>query len=168
MPESTIFLKLVVRQRPVPGDVRVPGYEQQIALQTCHWSTHAEHRSVGQDARTTLQHGHLRLSKVFDRSSTALYGYMRENEKVDSASITMVDPGIQTGNPLPMLELNFFDCYIDRLSARASDGGSVVWVTENFMLSFSTGVLRFYPENPVAPGRLAPTEYRIPKSRTRD
>ena len=168
MSGPTMFLKLTVKGRPVRGDATVAGYEQQIVIDSCNWQTSAEHRSVDGDARTTLTHGHLRLGKVFDRASTALYGYIKDSAKVETAALTLVDASLHGDRTLKLMEMELAGCYLESLSARGADAGSVMRVTEEFMLSFETGVLRYHPSDPSAPGRSAPTEYRIPKPRTRD
>lgn len=163
---ATIFLQLSCGGRAVAGDGVAQGYERQIAIERCSWSSGAEHRAIGRDLRTTLWHGQLRLGKRFDRASTALYGHMRNHDRIDSARLTLLDAGAGQGPAQTLAELQLVDCFIDAIATRASDAGVAMQVDEDIALSFASGLLRYYPLSQPGAIRSAPTEYRIPPSRT--
>ncbi|QHJ00986.1 hypothetical protein GT347_25145 [Xylophilus rhododendri] len=163
---STLFLKLAVGNRALAGDATTQGFAGQIVLDTFGWSTSAKHVPTGTGTRTTVSHGHVKLGKVFDRASTALYGYMKNQQEIGSAVITLADSTLHDDKPLVMLEMSLAKCFVVSLSARAADSGSVMRVAEELVLSFETGTLRYFPLMRTAQGRESPTTYDIPKSRT--
>jgi len=163
---STLFLELVTGGRALAGDSRILGFEGLIVLERFSWQTGAQHRSVGTEARTTVSQGHLRLGKFFDRASTALYGYMKEVQEIDRATITLVDSSLHNDKPLRMMEMTVAKCFVDSVSARASDAGSVMRVTEDLVLSFASGTLRYFPAQKSANGREGATTYDIPDLRS--
>jgi type VI protein secretion system component Hcp len=163
---STLFLELVTGGRALAGDSRIQGFENLIVLERFSWQTSAQHRSVGSEARTTVSQGHIRIGKFFDRASTALYGYMKELQEIDRATITLVDSTLHDDKPLRMMEMTVARCFVDSMSARASDAGSMMRVTEDLVLSFGSGTLRYYPSQKTTHGREAATTYEIPALRS--
>lgn len=161
---QTIFLRLHCGGRPVAGEAALQGFEAQIGIASCRWTSGAEHRAAGRDAASSLWHGRLHLRKRFDRSSTALYGHMKNHDRIDSAWLTLLDPGLHE-QPSPLAELHMQDCFIEQISAVGSDTGDFVQVNEDIALSFDSGLLRYYPRPQPGAARLAPTDYHIPLSR---
>ncbi|WKB55665.1 type VI secretion system tube protein Hcp [Eleftheria terrae] len=162
------FLDLACLGRPISGESRVQGYENQIMLLTLSWSATAEHSaSKVKRQRTELRPGHVVMSKHLDRSSMALYRCANEARRYDRARITVIDPALAgTGDrPVPMLELDLQDGTVVQLATRTSDSAHAKPIVEDISLSFKDMQIRYFPLDPQRLRRPAPTTVLLRSSR---
>ncbi len=163
---SSLFLQLVVGGRALAGDSHHQGFEGQIVLENFSWQTKAQHLPTGNGLRTTVTHGHVKLSKTFDRASTALYGYVRDHKELDSATLTLLDGTLHRDKPIVLLEMALKKCFLGDLRVSTGGGGASMQVSEDFALSFETGVLHYFPVLTRNQGRQGATTYQILKERS--
>ena len=144
-----IYLKLEVKGKPVVGESRLTGYENQIEIDAMTWAASAEHPGMGtnKSARTEVRPKSIRLTKVFDKSSTNLCTHMKNREPFKTATITvmsMVLDGDQ-GKNAEMMSIVLSDGYIESVDMSASESGKSMAVRENVTLSFRKFKLNYYP-----------------------
>lgn len=163
MPTPTLFLKLVIKGKMVPGSSDVEGFKGLIALESMNWGMTAVHKQVtASEKRTEHKPKELRLSKVFDKSSTAIYANMKTREKFDSATITMVDAMLTDGRPKVMMTMDVQSGYIESVDARAADAGNSMRLSETIVLSFKNGKVSYSPFNSKTNTRASPMTYTLP------
>jgi len=160
-----IFMQLVFEGTPLPGDAAVEGYKGQIVLDSLSWDVSATHKPMPDDkVKTEWRAESIKASKVFDRASTTLYSNMKARQNFDKALITVVDTTLVNGVPIKMMELEVKNGFVESISTKASDAGSVMSIGESISLSFDEGTLRYYPSADT--GRGEATTFPMPKMRS--
>ncbi len=160
-----IYLKLLYNGEPVAGDATTQGYEQWIGVESFRWSMTAKHTPAGPRlVRTELRPGALKLSKVFDRSSTVLYEHMMKQRQLDSATIVMVDTALRDSaeKPQKMLQIVLKSCFIRSVDTSADEDGKALKLAEEMTLSFEGGSLEYFPDDAVSNRRPSGKRYDIP------
>ncbi|MCW7539701.1 type VI secretion system tube protein Hcp [Aquabacterium sp. A7-Y] len=162
------FLDFACLGRPVLGESRVQGFENQIMLLTLSWSATAEHSaSKVKRQRTELRPGHVLISKHLDRSSMALYRCANEARRYDRARITVIDPALvgPGDRPVPMLELDLQDGTVIEIATRTSDSTHAKPIVEQISLSFKDIRIHYYALDPARLRRPIPSNVLLRSSR---
>lgn len=169
MSNSMLFMHLTLKGKAVPGDSRIKGYEGQIELKSMSWGLTIKDRAAAQgEAKVTKNWDakELRLGKVFDGASTALFQHMNETAKehgmmraqlakdaqANNAVISLVAvAATPKGEKMPvLLKLNVVGVRIKSVSSRATESGSFLSLGEELVLAYQQLRIDYFP---VAKGR---------------
>lgn len=146
MATPTIFLKLSFDKTVLPGEATVAGYETQIVVDSFGWGASATHKPAANEKMDSeWRPQSVTLSKVFDRSSPALYEKMKDRREFDTATITVVDFNLVNNKPVPMMVMELLKGHVESISTKASDSGKAMKVGESLTLSFKGGKLSYFP-----------------------
>lgn len=159
-----MFLKLYVKGKPVNGESEVQEYEKQIVIDSMSWDVSAAQvKGENTEAHTEVRPEHLKLTKVFDRSSSVLYKAMVEKEKFTTATVTTLTMAMAgKGDKIPkVMTMQVFDGYIESIDASASGSGKSIAVKETLTLSFKKAKLMYYPPSTSVSQRAAPTTFEL-------
>jgi len=164
MANSMLFMQLTLKGKPVPGDSKIKGYENQIELKSMRWGMAVKDRApVVGDAKATKnwQAKEVRLAKYFDGASTALFKHMDERADVHSktrsqlskntlankAVISLVGVSARIGSEkMPvLLTITLDGVRVKRVSSRADEAGSFISLTEELELGFQNIRIDYHP-----------------------
>ncbi len=174
MAASLLLLELETKFVAPKGDCTIPGFEGHIVLESFSWGiSDSTGGRKGTTARV-LKAGTARLSKPYDRSSTALCKLMELDPAKSEfhflrATLKFVDPASNKGTANAKLEsimeVEFTDGFVDEISVRVSEQGKMVSVKEDITLSFQTAVAVRYQVRSPSGRRTALPEflYVLPK-----
>ena len=153
MPASLLLLELETLGMPPQGDCIIPGFENHIVLNSIRWniapSTAAE--AADKNQQRTLKAGNVTVSKIFDRSSTALCNLMKQQRTKDrpyhfkTATLRFVDPntGARAGSGDKfdsVMEMKLVNGWIEKVTVNVADGSKSVAVRETIELSFEGSI----------------------------
>lgn len=136
---------------PPQGDCNIPGFENHIVLNSIRWSITAptEQKMGEKKAQVTLKPRGVTVTKIFDRSSTALCTLMTQNRHkgphFKTATLRFIDPNTgsatRSGDKFDsVMEMKLVNGNIEKISVSVADGARSVAVTETIDLSFETAI----------------------------
>lgn len=159
---SNVFLQIVFDGKALPGEATADGFVGQIVVESMSWQATATHKPVADDkVSTEWRPQSLRLGKVFDKASTALYQKMRDREKFDSATVTVVDLTLFGDKPEAVMVMQVKNGFLEQINTKAADAGSFMRIGEDLTLSFNEGKLSYFPYTET--GRGTATEFPMPR-----
>ena len=164
MANDMLFMNLTLKGKPVPGDSKVKGYENQIELKSLKWGVAMKDRAlVKSDAKATKnwEAKEVRLSKFFDGASTALFKHMDERADVHSTTRSQLSKNalankcvislvgvsaVKSGEKMPVLmTLTLAGVRIKSMNSRASESGSFLSLTEEMVLAYLDVQIDYFP-----------------------
>lgn len=149
---SQIYLEIKFegQSKPVVGGSRTQQYEDQIEITSFSWgaSSGAVAKQKEEEASKRPNYDVLELTKFYDVSSPALANCMAGRKRMEWAKLAVEHHTIQHGgqrNWDPVILLEIYDGFVDRLDIDVSMGQKSASVVEKLSLSYRKVFMTYWP-----------------------
>ena len=164
MANDMLFMNLTLKGKPVPGDSKVKGYENQIELKSLKWGVEMKDRTPVKGAAKATKNWEakeVQLAKFFDRASTSLFKLMHEGADIHSKTRTQLSKNalankcvislvgvsaVKSGEKMPVLmKITLGGVRIKNMSSRTAESGSFISLNEDLVLGYQEVQLDYFP-----------------------